>query len=103
MFVICHVLLFVIVILTLTMVFFSHVNILQAFFKFIPLQIGLPALVVVSLLMQARAKLIASELRRLECAVCIHCMLNHIHFMLQIVYLYQHTCYQLTIVLFVPN
>lgn len=33
----------------------------QAFFKFIPLKIGLPIVVVVSLIIQARAKLVASE------------------------------------------
>lgn len=35
----------------------------QAFFKFIPLTIGLPIIAVISILIQARAKFIASESR----------------------------------------
>lgn len=34
---------------------------LQAFFKFVPLKIGLPIVGIVSMAIQARAKLIASE------------------------------------------
>lgn len=51
--------------------FLSHITfldvvILQAFFKFVPLKFGLPLIALVSLIVQARAKLIASEYKTLK-------------------------------------
>ena len=44
----------------------------QAFFKFIPLTIGLPIIAVISILIQARAKFIASEFRHSTHPFMVH-------------------------------